>query len=63
MQEILGVAADVHIFVAVHADATDNQQPGIFLADILNDLFKRFSVEQRRFDVRVFRLSQFARNI
>ncbi len=62
-QQVFGVAADVHILVAVHADAAHDQEPGLFLPDILNNFFERLAVQQGRLDVGVLGLRDFSGNV
>ena len=62
-KQILGVAADIHVIVAVHADAPDNQQPGFFFPNVLEDFFERLPVQEGRANIRSFFLGDFAGNI
>ena len=62
-EQVFGVAADIHVFITVDADAADDQQGRDIFADILNDLFKRFSVQQRRLDIGLFGLGDFAGDV
>ena len=62
-QQVFRVAADIHVFIAMDADAADDEQPGCILADVLDDFFKGFAVKQGRFDVGVLGLGNFTGNI
>ena len=62
-QQVFGVAPDVHVVIAVDADATNDQQPGRFFPNVLNDFFKGFAVQQGGLDVRVLGLRQFPGDI
>ena len=43
-QEIFGVAANIHVIVAMYTDSSHNKEPRFFLAYILQDFFKGFPV-------------------
>ncbi len=45
------------------ADAADDQEGRHVFADVLNDFLERFSVQQRRLDVRLLRLGDLARDV
>src|SRR5574341_1085578 len=62
-KEILRVASDIHILVAMDTDAADDQESRDILAHILDNLFERFAVEQCRLDVSLFGLGDLTRNI
>ena len=53
-KQVFGVAADVHVFVAVYADAAQHQQPGLFAPHVLEHLLERFAVEQRDLQIDAF---------
>ena len=50
-EQVVAVAADVHLSRRVHADSARQQQPWRVLADILQHLLERLAVEQGRLDV------------
>ena len=62
-EQVLGVAADVHVVVAVYADTPDDQQPGLLLTHVLEDFFEHLAVQERGADVRPLFLSHFPGNI
>jgi hypothetical protein len=50
-EQVVGVAAEVHLRRGVDADPADHQQPGRVLADVLQDFLERLAVEERRLDL------------
>lgn len=53
-KQVVAVTAQVHLRRRVHADATNDEQPGWVLADVLQDLLEGLAVEERRLDLHPF---------
>ena len=51
--QIFAVAPDIHILIAVYADASHDEQPRFFLLHVLQNLLKGLSIEQHGFQIDV----------